>query len=180
MTFMRATGRRGTVDNAAEERFADWAASRVRGLHRTAYLLCGDWHVAEDLVQESLARTALHWKHVESAEHPDAYVRAILVNQARSRWRRRSTREHRVFMPSDTGIADGSDDRARRDELMVALRRLPARQRAVVVLRYFEELSEAETAAALGCSPGTVKSHSHRALQSLRSVMTEEGSHADR
>jgi RNA polymerase sigma-70 factor (sigma-E family) len=162
------------VEAAAEERFRTWAAARVGRLHRAAYLLCGDWHVAEDLVQETLARSALHWSAVESSEHPEAYVRQILLNQVRQRWRRRLGRERPVANPDHEIVADGTNARAARDQLMTALRQLPSKQRAAVVLRYFDQLSEAETAQALGCSVGTVKSQTHRGLNTLRTLMTDE------
>jgi RNA polymerase sigma-70 factor (sigma-E family) len=162
------------VDSAAEERFESWAAAHVARLHRTAYLLCGDWHVAEDLVQETLTRAALHWKRVEAADSPDAYVWKILANQAKQRGRRRSNREPVVAPSHWAGIPDGTEDRAVRDELMLAVKQLPHRQRAAVVFRYFEQLSEAETAEALGCSVGNVKSQTHRALKTLRQLMSSE------
>jgi RNA polymerase sigma-70 factor (sigma-E family) len=162
------------VEAAAEERFRAWAAARAARLHRAAYLLCGDWHMAEDLVQETLARSALHWSAVESSEHPEAYVRQILLNQVRQRWRRRIGRERPVAEPAQAVVADGANDRAARDQLMTALRQLPTKQRAAVVLRYFEQLSEAETALALHCSVGTVKSQTHRALSTLRTLVSDE------
>lgn len=165
---------RRLMDAGAEERFRGWAAARVGRLHRTAYLLCGDWHVAEDLVQEALARTAVHWRRIETTSHPDAYVRRILLNAARQRWRRRPDREHPIEAPAGQAVPDGAQDRAVRDELITALRRLPPRQRAAIVLRYFEQLSEAETAEALDCSVGTVKSQTSRALVTLRRAMTAE------
>lgn len=158
----------------AERRFREWAAARTARLHRTAYLLCGDWHVAEDLVQEALTRAALHWRRVETVDEPDAYVRRILVNAAAQRWRRRSTHERPAGHVPDPQMDDGSDARAERDALIAALRALPTRQRATVVLRFFEQLSEAETADALQCSVGTVKSQTSRALATLRLTLTAE------
>jgi RNA polymerase sigma-70 factor (sigma-E family) len=162
------------VDSTGDAGFAYWAAAQAPGLHRFAYLLCGDWHDAEDLVQEALAKAALHWKRIERIEYPDAYVRTILVNQCRSMWRRPWRRSH----TSDTielASADQADAVATHTDLLAALQRLPVRQRATVVLRYYEDLSEAETAAALGCSIGTVKSQHHKALQALRVTMAKEG-----
>ena len=159
--------------NAAEEdRFRAWAVPRISRLHRGAYLLCGDWHEAEELVQDALARTFVHWKRVEASANPDAYVRTIVVNEAKQRWRRR--RPHDTVASVDRTVTDGAHERAVQDELLGALRRLPARQRAAVVLRYFEQLSEAETAEALGCSIGTVKSSTHRAVTALRLILTSE------
>lgn len=157
-----------------EREFREWAAARSRTMHRTAYLLCGDWHVAEDLVQEALARTALHWRRVQRAEHPDAYIRKILVNEATRRWRRRSTHERPAERLPEQSAQDSAHEFGVRDELMTALRALPRRQRAAVVLRYFDQLSEAETARALDCSTGTVKSQTSRALTALRHSLTNQ------
>ena len=164
------------MDAAAEGRFSQWVDARGDRLLRVAYLLCGDWHLAEDLVQETLLNAALHWKRVEAAGNPDGYVRTILVNEARKRWRRRSSRETpqpeiREAIPS---LSDGAEAHAVRDELMKAIRRLPIGQRSALVFRYFEQPSEAETAAALNCSVGTVKSHTHRALNALRDFLNTE------
>jgi RNA polymerase sigma-70 factor (sigma-E family) len=158
------------VDGTAEQQFLVWAESRTRQLQRTAFLLCGNWHTAEDIVQEALTRVALHWNRVSASGSPDAYVRRALVNGCRQRWRRRSTRSE--VLPAelpDVDIPDGADERAVRDELLAALRQLPTRQRMTIVLRYFEQLTEAETAAAMSCSIGTVKSTTHRALEALNS-----------
>jgi RNA polymerase sigma-70 factor (sigma-E family) len=160
----------------SDERFAVWASDRIAGLHRTAYLLCGDWHTAEDCVQEALARVAVRWTRIERVDNPDAYVRRVLVNTVRERRRRRSAGELPTDQFHDLAVADGSQARADRDELLAALRELPRRQRAAVVLRYFDGLTEAETAAVLSCSVGTVKSQTSRALDKLRLVLTREAS----
>jgi RNA polymerase sigma-70 factor (sigma-E family) len=162
------------MDAAAAERFAEWAQTRSPALHRLAYLLCGDWHVAEDVVQEALARAALKWPRVEQLENPDAYVRRILINQLNTLRRRKSWRASVVVTTSEMAVADTSVEHARNDELMTALRLLPPRQRAVITLRYFEDLPEQEVAGILGCSIGTVKSQAHKALQSLRRTMARE------
>jgi RNA polymerase sigma-70 factor (sigma-E family) len=162
------------VDSAAEARFVEWAASRSGSLHRLAFVLCGDWHLAEDLAQEALARTALHWQRIESVEHPDAYVRRILLNQHQSLRRRPGWRLAGRFAPPEVSVPDSTEGYANRAALLAAVQQLPPRQRAVIVLRYYEQLSEAETASAMGCSTGTVKSQSHKALQSLRRVVKEE------
>jgi RNA polymerase sigma-70 factor (sigma-E family) len=159
------------VDAESERRFTEWALSRVGRLHRTAFLLCGDWHLAEDLVQECLTQTATHWRRIEGVGEPDAYVRRILVNQARSRLRRRSSHEAPSAWLAEVAVGDGSAHRAERAELLAALALLPPRRRAAVVMRYFEQLTEAETADALGCSVGTVKSQTSRALVELRRTL---------
>lgn len=162
------------MDAEGEQRFRAWAAVRAGRLHRTAYLLCGDWHVAEDLVQEALTSAALHWRRIERMGSPDAYVRRILINQIGQHWRRRSTHERPANALPEAVVGDGSRERAARDELLTALRSLPPRQRAAVVLRYFDQLSEIETAEALDCSVGTVKSSTSRALATLRRVLSTQ------
>jgi RNA polymerase sigma-70 factor (sigma-E family) len=147
--------------------FQDFVVARRRALLRTAWLLTGDWHTAEDLVQTALMRCYPHWQRIAS-DNPDAYVRKAIVNAHASSWRRRW---HGERPTADLPDRPGSDEYGAADArrlLITALRRLPARQRAVVVLRYYEDLSEAETAAALGCSLGTVKSQAAKALASLR------------
>ena len=162
------------MDAAAAQRFAEWAQTRARALHRLAYLLCGDWHVAEDLVQEALARVALKWPRVEHMDNPDAYVRRILVNQLNNQRRRKSWRTSATASTPETAVSDTTVEHARNDELMTALRQLPTRQRAVITLRYFEDLPEQEVAGILGCSIGTVKSQAHKALQRLRQTIARE------
>ena len=162
------------MDGDGQRRFAAWSAMQAPSLHRFAYLMCGDWHDAEDLVQEALARAALHWSRIERTEHPDAYVRTILVNQCRSMRRRPWSRSVRAVADVERSVPDETEAITTRSELMAVLRRLPTRQRATVVLRYYEELSEAETAAVLGCSVGTVKNQTHKALRSLREAMSKE------
>lgn len=160
----------------SDERFAAWASARIAGLHRTAFLLCGDWHTAEDCVQEALARVSISWPRIERVDNPDAYVRRVLVNKVRERRRRRSSGELPTDQFHDLAVADASQAHADRDELVAALRQLPRRQRAAVVLRYFDGLTEAETAAVLSCSVGTVKSQTSRALDKLRMTLTREAS----
>lgn len=150
--------------------FTRFVAARWRALTRTAYLLTGDFHEAEDLVQTTLARVYPAWRRVrpETAEH---YVRRALVNTNRSRHRRR--RVIHLLLPSlpDTPAVDrggGAGGLGDRDVLVQALADLPERQRAVVVLRYWEDLPAEEVAATLGCSVGTVKSQASRALAKLR------------
>ncbi len=146
-----------------DEAFAAYVVGRRRSLLRAAWLLTGDWHLAEDLVQTALAKAYLAWRRIDE---PDAYVRRVLVTTYVTWWRRRWNAEQPTGELPDTP-ADAVDTDLRRQVLDV-LRTLPRRQRAVVVLRYFEDLTEAETAAALGCSVGTVKSTTSRALAVLR------------
>jgi RNA polymerase sigma-70 factor (sigma-E family) len=156
-----------------DEEFREFIRNRASLLHQSAYLLCGDWHLAHDLVQDTLVKAYQHWPRVRQADSPDAYVRRILLNEARGRWRRR---ERVVPVPRFPGgrepvAPDAADEIARRAGLLEALLALPLRQRATVILRYLEGMSERETAAVLGCSEGTVKSQSARALGTLRNFL---------
>jgi RNA polymerase sigma-70 factor (sigma-E family) len=156
---------------AADTRDADFAAymrARQPALLRTAYLMTGDPHTAEDVVATALAKLYLAWDKVRERESIDAYVRRIIANETTSLWRRPWRRREVVadVLP-DRGRSDTYDD-GRADLVWRAVSALPPRQRAVVVLRYYEELSEAEIADMLGISPGTVKSQASRALASLR------------
>jgi RNA polymerase sigma-70 factor (sigma-E family) len=158
--------------SGAEQDFRTFVQEIAASLHRTAYLLCGDWYLADDLVQEALAKAYSHWRKVQEAENPSAYVRRILINESRRSWRRnRNTAAHPADDPADIAVADMSDSVVNRAELIQALQSLSVRQRATVVLRFLEGLSERETAAALGCSEGTVKSQTSRALIKLKSVL---------
>lgn len=154
-----------------ETAFVEFAQA-VRGrLRRTAYLMCGDWDQASDHVQEGLIRVYVAWPRLTRAGGEYAYARKAVVSAFIDHARRRSSTEvvgqpdHDV--PSGQDVADAVTARA---ALMSALADLPSRQRACVVLRYFEDLSVADTATALGCSEGTVKSQTSRALVSLRSM----------
>ncbi len=149
--------------------FAEYAASRVDGLLRLAYLLTADRHLAEDMVQEVLIKAHRRWSRVSAAGDVDAYVRRMLVNEHISWRRRRSSTEVPVERMTD------EQDTARLDEGVVArdwmwrmLARLPARQRAVLVLRHYERLSDPEIAALLGCADATVRSLAARGLAALR------------
>ncbi|RKN07536.1 SigE family RNA polymerase sigma factor [Streptomyces radicis] len=152
--------------------FHGFVRSRWAGLVRTAYLLTGDRHLAEDVAQTALAKAYRSWPRVMRSDNPDAYVRRILVSCHRDRFRKRRVPEHLMDVPPEAIAAQ--DDMARadeRDRLAAALARLPMRQRAVVVLRYWEDLSEAEVAQTLGCSIGTVKSQASKALSKLRATL---------
>lgn len=152
----------------------DRFASRVSAsLLRSAFLLTGDRGHAEDLLQETLWRTARRW-HVLNAS-PEAYAREVLVNLSRDR-RRASKRRPSEITTADAfhgSTADGFDRVGERDEMVQAVRRLARRQREVVVLRFFLDLSVEETAATLGTSQGTVKSYTVRALDRMRHLLAE-------
>lgn len=148
---------------------------RRRGDHhlRTAVLLTGDWHTAQDLVQSSLGKLYRVWHRLDTAGDPDAYLRRILVNTQRSWWRARWRREiPRADLPDLPGPGDVGETRAVAEDIRNALARLPARQRTALVLRFFADLSEAETADLMGCSVGTVKAHTHRGLRAMRRLIS--------
>ncbi|WP_232838529.1 SigE family RNA polymerase sigma factor [Streptomyces geranii] len=152
-----------------EAQFHDFVRARWSHLVRTAYLLTGDAHHAEDLTQTALAKAYRSWRRVSRSDNPEAYVRRMLVNCNSDRFRKRRVRE---------ALTDAPPERAGRDEavswadersaLLGALAQLPPKQRAVVVLRYWEDLSEGEVADTLGCSQGTVKSQASKGLAKLR------------
>jgi RNA polymerase sigma-70 factor (sigma-E family) len=146
--------------------FDEYVVARGDALHRTAFLLTHDHGLAEDLVQTALARSWRAWARIQG--DPDAYVRRVMVNTFASWWRRRWNGERATGEVPDVVHGDHGDDVARRDGLLRALAGLPRRQRAVIVLRFFEDLTEAQTAAALGVTVGTVKSQTAKALASLR------------
>jgi RNA polymerase sigma-70 factor (sigma-E family) len=147
--------------------FAEYVASRGPALVRTAYLLTGDHHAAEDLVQTVLAKAVLRWRSIDG--DPDAYVRRALYHQQVSSWRRRARgRERLVAELPDRVARDDADAVERRVLLRDALARLTPRQRAVLVLRFYEDRTESETAALLQISVGTVKSQTRRALGRIR------------
>jgi RNA polymerase sigma-70 factor (sigma-E family) len=152
--------------------FAAYLAARQPSLLRTAYLLTGNRHDAEDLVQVAFAKLYLSWDKVRNQGSMDGYVRRILVNEHNSLWRRAwKKREHTaddsMLHALDTPQHDTTDDGVG-TALWDVVQTLPRKARAVVVLRYYEELSEGETAAVLGISVGTVKSQTSRALAALR------------
>lgn len=155
--------------------FEDFVQSGSTRLLRTAHLLTGDRTEAEDLLQMTLMRVARHWRTAETA--PGPYATRVLINLTRDRARRARRRVVEApwagaeTMPA--GDAELSDQIARRALLMAALARLPDRQREVLVLRFYGDLSVEETAAATGTSPGTVKSHTSRALARMRELLAE-------
>lgn len=149
--------------------FAEFIETRSSGLLRSAWLLTGDAGRAEDLLQTVLARAWPRWQRISAGGNPEAYVRKMLHTTYLSWWRRRWRGELPTSQPPDTpGIDDIESDYASRDAVRRALAGLSPAQRCVVVLRFVEDLSVAETAAVLGCSQGTVKTHSSRGLTALR------------
>jgi len=149
--------------------FEEYVAARMPALLRTAYLLTGNPHDAEDLVQSALVKAVPAWKRV--AGNPDAYLRRIMVNENISGWRRRRGREVLVDVTPDKGCEDPDSDAAL--ALQHALMALAPRQRAVIVLRYFEDRTERETAEVLGVAIGTVKSQARDALARLRVALPD-------
>lgn len=159
------------------EEFREYAAARRGALRRTAYLLCGDWYLADDLVQDALARLYVRWPRVRERGEVDAYVRRMLVNGFLAARRRPWRREVTAGQVPDQPVADGADD-GTRDQLRRALDQLAPSQRAVVILRYWDDLSVEQTATTLNCSTGNVKSQAARGLAHLREAIqrsTAEG-----
>jgi len=151
--------------------FAEYFAARAGVMRRTAFLLCGDWHRSEDLVQVAFAKLYVHWNRVARHEALDPYVRRVLIRAfiddgRRGWWRRERPQEISVERAAEQGH---TDDRL---VLLQALAEVPPRQRAVLVLRYWEDMSVEEAATALNCSTGTVKSQAARGLDTLRTLMS--------
>lgn len=172
---MRVRGVPDTVTrDASVVAFDSWLVAREPALQRLALLLTNDEHAAQDLVQTTLAKLYLAWDRLDDRDRLDAYARRILLNEHRSAWRRPwRRREVMTDDPPDVGQPaieyDGS-----REAVWRFVASLPPRQRAVIVLRYYEDLSEAEIADALSISLGTVKSQASRALAALRTRLPEE------
>jgi RNA polymerase sigma-70 factor (sigma-E family) len=159
------------VSAESDEQFREFMRGRWPAMVRLAYGLTGDLGHAEDVAQAAFARAYASWARVARTGDPDAYVRRIVINENNSRFRRRRVTERLVDAvpePSGPRTADTADALGASEALLKALRRLGPRQRAVIVLRFWMDMSEAETAAALGCSIGTVKSQASRALAALR------------
>ena len=151
-------------------------AERGEPLLRTAVLLAGSKDAGEDLLQAALERLLRHWRTIEG--DPEGYLRRILYHLAADSWRQRRARQKQLrLLRSETGaaVADRTAEVDLRDSLVRLLIQLPSRQRAVIVARYWEQLSEAETAQVLGCSAGTVKSATSRGLRRLRELSESSG-----
>jgi len=149
--------------------FDEFVRTRSTGLLRVAYLLTGDRHHAEDLLQEVLEQMYVKWRRIDAA--PEAYARRALVNRATNRWRRRGRRPEAPLAHHDVAQPDHSDGVVVRDAVLEALRALPPKQRAAVVLRYLDDLPIADVARALDCSEGSVKSNASRGLERLRAAL---------
>lgn len=147
--------------------FREFVAARQRDLLRSAWLISGDWHTAEDLVQTALVKTWPRWNRLIRDDRPELYVRRVMLTTFLAWRKRKSYGEIPLADLPESAVKDG-DDADRRRAIVAALHTLPPRQRAVVVLRYFDDLTEADTARALGCSVGTVKTHASRAMATLR------------
>jgi RNA polymerase sigma-70 factor (sigma-E family) len=154
-----------------EATFTAWAVARQHALMRTAYLLTGDYQRAEDLLQDALTKVALRWSRLENGQ-PEAYARTILARDNISWWRRRG-REIVVEAPPEPQACNDTAAAERRLLVTSALNLLTAKQRAILVLRFYEDLSVPQTAQTLGISEGTVKSQTHAALARLRAQAPE-------
>ncbi|MFE6333352.1 SigE family RNA polymerase sigma factor [Streptomyces sp. NPDC057806] len=160
---------------ARDEEFRSFVTGRWPRLMRTAFLLTGEQHAAEDLVQSTLEQVYVAWRRVGSADEPDAYVRRVMIN-SHARKHRRRLKEF-LAPKDDSGlvreIPDTGDRIAQADDrnaLLTALAQLPPRQREAVVLRYWEDLTETQTAQAMGCSVGAVKSNAAKGIAKLRAI----------
>jgi len=163
-------------DTAVDAAFSAYVAARRDVVRRTAYLLCGNWHTADDLTQTAFVKLYGAWHRVRDKGALDAYVRSVLVratvDESRRPWRREKAVDAVPDNPAPSDIASTVTDRA---VVRAALAAVPSGQRAVLVLRYFEGLDVAATAAALGCSEGNVKSQTARGLVALRAALAELG-----
>ena len=156
-------------------RFEEFATARLPALLRYATVLSGDADLARDLVQEVLVRALLKWRRVSAADEPYAYVRTMVTNEYLSLMRRRRVRAtaSRYEGLDDAVLADPASTVTQRLDLWRAVLALPLRQRAVIVLRYYEDLSDTDIAQTLGCRPTTVRGYAHRALSALRVDVSE-------
>ncbi|MDT8910676.1 SigE family RNA polymerase sigma factor [Amycolatopsis sp. PS_44_ISF1] len=164
------------MDQRDEQEFAEYFAARRDAVRRTAYMLCGDWHKADDLAQTAFVALHRRWKKIRDRAATDAYVRKTLVraviDESRRPWRREWQTE---VLPEPRPDEPGLDERvADREALHTALREVPPKQRAVLVLRFFEGLDVTGAAKVLGCSEGNVKSQTARGLANLRQVLDRE------
>ncbi|GIF53203.1 RNA polymerase sigma-70 factor (sigma-E family) [Asanoa ferruginea] len=157
--------------------YEEFADVQLGAMLRYAVMLCGDPHLAQDLVQETMVRVQLNWRKVARADAPDRYVRRMITNQyldwRRGSWLRRVLLRAEPDEASRVSPVDHAQTTADRDQIWTWLARLPKAQRAALVLRYYEDLPDAEIAEILGCAVGTVRSSISRALATLRAEMVE-------
>lgn len=161
------------MQQSDEERFTEFVRAQTASLFRTAYLMTGDYQRAEDVLQAALVRVYQHWPRVDTMDQPAGYARRVVVNQSMSWWRKRSSHESRLKLNDEPAWDGRVDDIAEHERVWNAVLSLPRRQRAVTVLRFYEDMTEAQIAETLGMAPGTVKSHSHAAVRRL-AVLLEE------
>jgi RNA polymerase sigma-70 factor (sigma-E family) len=161
-------------DPEEHKQFREYFVARRDTVRRTAYMLCGNWHWADDLTQSAFMRLAVSWRKVNDRQALDAFVRTCLIRAYFSDLRRVWRRHERTVAepPVVAVLADGGEER---EVFLAALRRLPPRQRAVLVCRYYQDLDVAATAQTLGCSQGTVRSQAARGLSKLRNLLAEAG-----
>jgi RNA polymerase sigma-70 factor (sigma-E family) len=156
------------------EEFTSFVLTSQSALRRTAYLMCGDWQLASDYVQEALMRVYRHWPRLRGEAEARSYARKCVVSVVIDAKRRRSSTEVPVDDVRDVGRADETDRSADRELLTRCLAKVPGRQRACLVLRYYDDLSVSEVAAVLGISEGTVKSQTARGLDTLQAAFARE------
>ena len=164
------------ADADSDAAYTEYVAAKLPWLRRVAYLLCQDWHRADDLLQTTITKLYIHWPKTDRIRNLDGYVRTILVNtflaEQRSPWWKRV-----VPFQEDLDVPEEETETDLDDALILreALAFLPPRQRAVIVLRYYDDLSVAQAAEALRCSEGTIKSQTSRAIATLRTILEDEG-----
>lgn len=163
------------MGESVDTEFREFVAARSAALLRTAYLLVGDWAHAEDVLQTALTKTYLAWRRLGKIEAVEAYARRVLVTTTTSWWRRRWHGEHPTELLPERAAPDQINNEIERQVLWRYVQALPPRQRAVLVLRFYEDLTEVEVARVLGVAVGTVKSQCARALTSLRTRLVEAG-----
>lgn len=161
------------TNNGRADEFVTFVAARRRYLRRTAYLVCGDWHLADDLVQTALVKLYAAWPRIRREGAEEAYARRTIVRVYLDE-RRRPWRRERIGLDGVDPVQRAGLSYEDSDALIAALRALPVRQRATIVLRYWCGLSVDEAAAELGCSAGTVKSQTARAMASLRGLLSSD------
>ncbi len=155
--------------------FAEYVSARSSALHRAAYLMVGDVGLSQDLVQESLIKTYVAWPRLRDPRNAEAYTRRVIVTTAISWFRRKAwSAERTLGPPPDTAAPGHADDVEERTWLWQCLMRLPVRQRVAIVLRYYEDLTEPQTAEAMNCAVGTVKSQVAAGLAKLRTLVGDE------